>query len=172
MKKYYSIINSFAFTTKDTGERKVCIEWILQSKYPVRWQKKIYFDESDFLENIWWIDKETNKVILSWDYLEAVESMQRVREKRVWNWRKNYIVKWVTVEKDNQTGERSYIIHWLLDTEYSVSALRNFKLSSDQFSTIFDNVDPEDKCYWIKDNILEVIEHYSVVESVPRDEID
>lgn len=168
MKKYYAIINAFKFTNKEWWTT-YSLEWILQSKYPVKWSKKIYFDKADFDQSFWGIyDESKSNLWLSWLYLEAIELMEVVKEMRVWYWRKNYTVKGVEL-KIESNWEKKYELYCLLETDYSVAALRKISLTLDQFSALFSDVNTEDKCYWLKDKIIEVVESYKIVETIPEE---
>ncbi len=167
MKKYYAIINAFKFNNKEWWIT-YSIEWILQSKFPVKWSKKVYFSESEFEENFWGnYDPDKSNLWLDGKYLEAIESLECVKEMRVWYWRKNYSIKWVEVSLNPQ-GSKQYVIYALLESDYSVSSLRRFIFTPDQFSVLFSDVDSEDKCYWLKDKILEVVESYKLIENLPE----
>lgn len=166
MKKYYSIINAFKFNNKDWQET-YSIEWILQSKYPVKWSKKVFFDKADYEKNF---SDYPDVDQLRWLYLEATESIEVVKEMRQGYWRKNYSIKWVNVVLDNITWEKKYEVACLLESDYSVLQLRKFTFNVDQFSTLFsDYINPDDKVLWLKDRILEVIEMYKVVENIPQE---
>jgi len=169
MKKYYAIINAFKFTNKEWSET-YSVEWILQSKYPVKWSKKSFYTKDEF-EKIYgdYADVEKPNLWLSNLYLEATESVQVVKEMRVWYWRKNYSVKWINVVIDNTTWEKKYEVACLLETDYSVLQMRKFTFNVDQFSWLFwDYIDQDDKMLWIKDKYLEVVEMYKVVENLPQ----
>lgn len=167
MKKYYAIINAYKYQSKDSNENRYCVEWILQSKYPVRWSKKIFFEEEDFNNSFSGVyDLDKPNLWLNWKYLEAIESIEVVREMRQWYWRKNYSVKWFDIEFDHDTAEKKYVVHALLESEYSVASMRNFSFTVDQFTTLFGTmINSEEKCHWIKDKILEVVESYKIVDN-------
>lgn len=166
MKKYYSIINAFKFNNKDWWET-YSIEWILQSKYPVKWSKKVFFDKDEYEKNF---SDYPDVDQLRWLYLEATESIEVVKEMRQGYWRKNYSIKWVNVVLDKATWEKKYEVACLLETDYSVLQMRKFTFNVDQFSTLFSGyIDQEDKVLWLKDRILEVIEMYKVVENIPQE---
>lgn len=173
MKKYYAISNSYSYNSKDTWEKMYALWCILQSKFPVRWIKSLYFDENQIREVAWqYLKEEESDLWLFWLYLEWVESIEVVREKRTWYWIKNYSIKWVDLRKDPKDNKDYYHVFALLDSDYSVNSLRDFKLSVDQFSTLFADVNTEEKCYWLKDKNLQVIEYYKVIKELPTNYLE
>lgn len=173
MKKYYAISNAYSFYTKDTNEKMFALGCILQSRYPVRWIKNLFFNEKQILEVAWdHFNEEKSDLWLMWLYLEWVESIEVVKEKRVWFWYKHYLVKWVEIRKDQKDNNDYYHVFALLDTDYSVSSLRTFKLTPSQFWQLFSDVNSEDRCYWLKDKILQVQEYYKVIKDLPSNYLD
>lgn len=169
MKKYYAISNAYSYTDKETWEKRYTVWSILQSKFPVKWLKNLFFSYDQIKEIAWdYLDEEKSDLWLFWLYLEWVESIEVVREKRVWYWIKNYDIKWVELRKDQKDWKQYYHVFWLLDSEYSVASLRTFKLTSDQFSQLFPDVNSDEKCYWLKDKTLQVIEYYKVIKDLPE----
>ena len=173
MKKYYAISNAYSFYTKDTNEKMYALGCILQSKYPVRWIKNLYFNENQILDVAWDLfNDEKSDLWLSCLYLEWVESIEVVREKRSWFGIKNYDIKWVELRKDPKDNQSYYHVFALLDTDYSVSALRTFKLTTAQFWQLFSDVNSDDKVYWLKDKTLQVIEYYKVIKDLPANYLE
>lgn len=169
MKKYYAITNSYSYNSKDTWEKMYALWCILQSKFPVKWLKNLYFDEEKMREVAWdFLKEDESDLWLFGLYLEWVESIECVREKRSWFGFRNYDIKWVEIRKDLKDQKNYYHVYALLDSEYSVSSLRDFKLTSDQFGQLFADVNTEDKCYWLKDKTLQVVEYYKVIKDLPE----
>ena len=170
MKKYYAISNSYSYNDKETWEKKYSLWCILQSKFPVKWIKNLYFSYDQILEVAWDNLKEDQSDLWLFGlYLEWIESIEVVREKREGYWIKNYIVQWVDLRTDPKDNQKYYHVFALLDSDYSVNALRTFKLTPTQFSELFADVNSEDRCYWLKHKVLQVIEMYKVIKELPTD---
>lgn len=173
MKRYYAISNSYTYNSKDTWEKMFALWCILQSKFPVKWIKNLYFNEDEIRSVAWdHLKSDESDLWLFWLYLEWVESIEVVREKRTWYGIKNYIIQWVDVRKDIKDQQQYYHVFALLDSEYSVNSLRDFKLTWDQFSALFSDVNTEEKVYWLKNKILQVIENYKVIKDLPENYLE